>query len=254
MTLTIGKPEKFYSSSHLKNSGSRGSLLTWCKRYTPIYDPDARRMRSTEAGACAIAIYDDLVNLASGGPNRGEWVGTAEDFHLVLGYPVEIVERSFNILLAARWLREVSPDILTCDMARRDAPADTPLPLIEEASIYELAAARMMAMYEEAGAAEAGRMCSDDALIAALVDVCQGPNEAKLLAKIEANLETHIEAASKPEMLLSLNRWPRDPRALAEPVKRAKKYKRGSTEALAVGEYQAGRMTAEQLQEMGIAV
>lgn len=138
---------------------------------------------------------------------------TVEDLCLLNGGgPVDLWERAIAFFLQPKpgWL--IDEDAKAAPTVKEILTVA--LPPIEQPSIYELAADRMIQMYRDAEAPQA-RLCGRDALSRALLDAADGPNAEATLRTIEGNLAEHIRSTSKPEMLLTLSRWPKDARALA---------------------------------------
>lgn len=128
-----------------------------------------------------------------------------------------------------------------------------PLPKIEEPSIYEAAADRMIATYLAAGA-DKGKVMRQSLVVSALVDrLSDGPsmNHEEAIALIEDNIAEMLEAAKDLSKILRLDNFLRSGPCLL-PRTGPKKYQRGSVEALIQTEVLAGRMTAEDARKQGV--
>lgn len=128
-----------------------------------------------------------------------------------------------------------------------------PLPKIEEPSIYEAAADRMIAAYLAAGA-DKGKVMRQSLVASALVDRLESmpsAHHAEAIALIEDNIVEMLEAAKDLSKILRLDNFLRSGPCLL-PRTGPKKYQRGSVEALIQTEVLAGRMTAEDARKQGV--
>jgi hypothetical protein len=129
-----------------------------------------------------------------------------------------------------------------------------PLPRIEEPSIYEAAAVRMLDRYANAGA-PVDRMPDPVAISNAIWRKCgerANDDHESLIDLMEDNQRAYI-ASQAPKMLKTLDAWIAGGLSLAT-RKGPKVYERGTLEAAIQAEVLAGRITAEEAKEAGVHV
>lgn len=145
-----------------------------------------------------------------------------------------------------------------------DAPAQAaqpskvvtmPASRIEEPTIYELAADRMIDAYLKAGA-EKEKVMNASVVSNALLDRLMdrpSAHHAEAIALIEENIAEMLANANNLRKILRLDNFIRSGPCLL-PRTGPRRYERGSKEALIISEVQAGRMTKEQALEQGVQV
>lgn len=174
-------------------------------------------------------------------------------------YTPQMLYERFGLCSAATWAEAIAffsnPSIgwlIDEDAAAEVKPSKVlamPLPKIEEPSIYEQAAERMIARYVEADA-PVDRIPDAVSVAKAILFRIEGKDGG--IELMEENQQAYI-AETKARYLTRLDHWIAGGLSLAV-RKGPKKYERGSHEALVMGEVRAGRMTPEEAREQGVQV
>ena len=257
MRLEIAKWAETYESSTISSRPKKG--MPWFQMPTESNGTGRKMLERHPEGMAFYGIWCALCEITARLPEamRGKLVRgngepySVQDLHLLIGgCDLKLFENAVSFFLAPRpgWLIDL--DAKAAAPARR--VVDMPLPKIEEPSIYEAAADRMLALYTEAGAPLKKLMGRDEVSRALMTKLEAQPTKhhAESIELIAYNMAAMLEESDKIDMVLRIDNFIRSGPCLAP--RKSRKPERGSTEALIVGEVKAGRMTVEQAKEQGV--